>query len=182
MPAEYKEEEKADEEELVDTILDAIGEYSKKHSPISPKCQMVIDEGPVCRDGYTVFTEQRRFAMCKAFDLLETGEVDSLSEGLTEAWKEIHTACALDEVGAKKKEAKEEEEEEKKIPSYEVYYPSEKCDLRSFRTETFAKPGDELPEHRVRLLYCCPRGQWDEETGRCKTAVKLHSLFREAVG
>lgn len=169
------EEEKTDEEKIIETILDAIGEYSKKHSPISSKCQMVIDEGPVCRNGYTVFTEQRRYAMCRAFDLLETGEADSLSEGLTEAWEEIHATCGLAEVGAKEKE-------EKKMPSYEVYFPSEKCDSRSFRTEVFTKPGDELPEHRIRLLYCCPRSQWNEETGRCKTGMKLHSLFREAVG
>jgi len=71
---------------------------------------------------------------------------------------------------------------EKKIPSYEVYFPREKCDPRSFRTETFVKPGDELPEHKVRLLFCCPVGEYDPRTGRCKTAMKIHSLFREAVG
>ena len=94
MPTEH-EEEKTDEEELIDAVLDAIGEYSKKHSPISPKCQMVIDKGPVCKDGYTAFTGQRRYVMCRAFDLLEAGKADSLSKAIRRAWYEVHTTCGF---------------------------------------------------------------------------------------
>ena len=89
------EEEKTDEEALIDTILDAIGEYSKKHSPISPKCQRVVDRGPLCKNGYDVFVEQRRYVMCRAFDLLENEGADSLSEAMLWAWDEVNTECAL---------------------------------------------------------------------------------------
>jgi hypothetical protein len=65
-----------------------------------------------------------------------------------------------------------------KIPSIEDIYPREKCHPESFRTDVFVKPED---RHKVRLIYCCPIDEWDEETERCKGAMKLHALIREEV-
>lgn len=60
---------------------------------VSAKCMVVLDKGPICADGFLTFIEQRRYAMCRAFELLEKSEVDSLGEGIRKAWSEIRVAC-----------------------------------------------------------------------------------------
>ena len=166
-------EEQTDEELLIDTILNSIGEYSKKHSPISKKCQRVVDRGPVCQNGYTVFTEQRRYVMCRAFEMLDLGEADVLGEAMEMAWEEVRMTCMFD-----KSKSKEEEKEE--LP-HGTYFPYVSCDPRSFRAETFVRPDDD-DDHKICLLTCCPSGEYDPTTGECKTAVKVHSLVEGDVG
>jgi len=71
-------------------------------------------------------------------------------------------------------------EEEFKIPSVETHFPREKCAEGSFRTDVFIKPEEPgKPRHKVRLIWCCPRGKWNPETKRCEDSVKLHTLIRE---
>ena len=67
------------------------------------------------------------------------------------------------------------------IPSTEEVYPAKLCDPRSYRTDVFEKPANYLPRHVVRLIYCCPVGQWDAKKKRCKAAMKVHRIFREKV-
>jgi len=59
-----------------------------------------------------------------------------------------------------------------------IYFPKERCDPRSFRTETFTKETGET----VRLIYCCPKGKWNESLGVCEDSMKLHSLTYELGG
>ena len=169
--SEENEEEKTDEEQLIEDILDAVGEYVKEHSPISPECEEVIKEGPPCTNGRELFKGQRRYVMCHAWDQLERGLTKSLGDGIRSGWDEVDETCGFSP----------EAEGGKKIPSVETYFPREKCDPRSFRTDVFIKPSDELPAHKVRLVYCCPAGSYDVEKKECKTAMKLHSLWREEV-
>ena len=83
------------EVEVVEGVLEKIGQFAGKNSPISAKCRVVIKEGAPCEDGYKVFTGQRRYAMCRAFDALEKGEAKSLSDGIRIGWEEVHKKCGL---------------------------------------------------------------------------------------
>ena len=81
--------------ELVEGVLEKIGQFAMKISPISARCQAVIKEGAPCEDGYKVFTGQRRYAMCRTFDALEKGEGKSLGDGIRLGWAEVHKKCGL---------------------------------------------------------------------------------------
>lgn len=72
-------------------------EKDTEHTPISEKCKLVIQEGPPCPDTspYKTFTGQRRYVICRAFDLLEKGETKTFGDGIREAWKEIDRKCIL---------------------------------------------------------------------------------------
>lgn len=59
----------------------------------------------------------------------------------------------------------------------EDFYPSEKCDPESFRTIVFTKNAEK--DHKVRLIFCCPLGEWDPEKKVCKASMRLHKLIRE---
>lgn len=66
---------------------------SHSPEPISRKCQVILKIGPICEDSYEVFKGQRRYAMCRALDLLEKNQVTSLGKGMETAWDEIHAIC-----------------------------------------------------------------------------------------
>ncbi len=59
----------------------------------------------------------------------------------------------------------------------EDFYLGEKCEPESFRTIVFTKNAER--NHTVRLIFCCPLGEWDAEKKICKTSMKLHKLVRE---
>ncbi|RLI08370.1 hypothetical protein DRO24_01385 [Candidatus Bathyarchaeota archaeon] len=50
----------------------------------------------------------------------------------------------------------------------EYLFPKEKCDPRSFRMKKV--------DEKALLIFCCPKGYWDEEKKLCKTSIKLHSI------
>jgi hypothetical protein len=80
-----------EEAEILDKALKKI----KPLPSLSEKCRIEIEKGPICHDGYETFTGQRRYVMCRAFDLLGKGEVKDLGEGITEGWDEVHRKCGL---------------------------------------------------------------------------------------
>lgn len=69
---------------------------SDSPDPISEKCKLVLAKGPVCKDGYKVFTGQRRYALCRAFDLIEKGKEKSFGDALKKSWIEIHDTCLFE--------------------------------------------------------------------------------------
>jgi len=81
-------------EKAVNTLAEALMEHEHA-SPVSARCRMILAEGPKCEDGFEAFRQQRAYALCRAFELLEEGEVDSFGEGLRKAWDEIHAKCGF---------------------------------------------------------------------------------------
>ena len=78
--------------------LEALTALTLEHehsSPISPKCEMLLERGPECGDAYKAFVTQRQYVMCRAFKALETGEAKTLGEGIRLGWKEVHEKCRL---------------------------------------------------------------------------------------
>lgn len=82
---------------LVSSCIDALDKEpeSSTNSPISEKCRLTLQVGPPCEDGYKTFTGQRRYVLCRAFNLLETGKTKSFGEGIRQAWNEVDTKCTL---------------------------------------------------------------------------------------
>jgi len=80
-------------EKAVDTIAGLLMEHEHS-SPISGECKMILERGAkeATRDGYRAFTAERRYVLCRAFDLLEKGEAKSFSEAIKKGWLEIKKA------------------------------------------------------------------------------------------
>jgi hypothetical protein len=60
------------------------------HSPISPHCENVLDNPPLCWD----FRGIRSYVLCKAWDIMEKGKRVRLPVG--EAWSEARKVCRME--------------------------------------------------------------------------------------
>ncbi len=85
---------------------------------VSEKCKVVLGKKPVCRNGYEVFTGQRRYVMCRAFQLLEAGEAPDLGTAIKMSWEEVHKVCG---VGGSMSEAERIELEEITSEAERIY-------------------------------------------------------------
>lgn len=60
-------------------------------NPISAKCSLVLDSPVKCYD----FSGSRRFAACRAWNLMETEKID-WREAIKRAWDEVKSKCVWD--------------------------------------------------------------------------------------
>ncbi len=82
----------ADKDTLAKHVAEILGIDIKDINPVSQHCRQVLDRGvtkEVCGD----FREIRRFVMCKAFEILDTGPTKSLGDALRAAWKVAKDLC-----------------------------------------------------------------------------------------
>lgn len=89
----YPEVQSSTAQDLVDEIkrLSNMLEVAlaEGDNPTSMNCQAVLDEVPKCYD----FSGSRRFAACRAWQVMEQKENTDWREAIKQAWGEIKSNC-----------------------------------------------------------------------------------------